>query len=257
MEQVDKELIYLRQQLIEAAPLSALGELTACIAHDLNNPLTAISLRIELLKMQLPSDHSHQNGLMIIEQEVQRMKHLISNLLEFRRQDRLRISSVTLQKEIERTLELVQTYLRKQMVTVRCAFAPVLPPVQADPQNLRQLFLNLFINAGQTMADGGTLTIRTGIHETKDQSPGVFIEFISTGIMTPLQDLDENMESFPFGEVEEKSLGIGLDLCKRIVQAHRGKFEIHHQAGQGSVVSITLSGIHKDHTKNQREAGEL
>ncbi len=148
------------RQLLQAAQLATVGELAASIAHELNNPLAIITLRVESLLEGTPADNPDRVALELIEQQVERMGNLVSNPLQFSRRPGHQISTVDIAADIEGTLNLIHRHLHNHAISVVREFASDLPWIQADRNQLRQLFLNLFNNASDAMPDGGTLTIR-------------------------------------------------------------------------------------------------
>jgi len=153
----NEELRAMTHQLWQTAKLATMGELAASIAHELNNPLATISLRVEGLLGQVPANAPTRRALEVIEEEVERMGALVANLLQFSRRGSQQVSTLDVRDEIEQTLELIGYHLRQRQVAVVRDFAPELPLIQADRQQLRQLFLNLFANASDAMLQGGTL----------------------------------------------------------------------------------------------------
>ena len=160
------EIKEMSQQLWQMEKLATMGELAASIAHELNNPMATVSLRVESLLMQLAQDETKTKALEIISGEVERMSNLVANLLQFSRRGHQQISTVDVCEEIESTLELIHYHLRNHNINVVREFAPDVPMVQADRQQLRQMFLNLITNASDAMTEGGTLTIRFGEKES-------------------------------------------------------------------------------------------
>ena len=167
-----EELNTVTQQLWQAAKLATMGELASSIAHELNNPLATVSLRIESLTEQTSEDDPRRRELEIIGKEVERMGNLVTNLLQFSRRGQKEISTVDIREEIEKTIELIQYHLRKNNIEVIREFAPKLPGSLADHQQLKQLFLNLFTNASDAMPKGGTLTIRVYVQGSEAGKQG-------------------------------------------------------------------------------------
>src|SRR5262249_387629 len=124
------------QQLWQAAKLATLGELAASIAHELNNPLAIVSLRVESLLAQTPMDDPCRHALQIIEQEVERMGNLVANLLQFSRRGQHQVSTVDVRDEVARTLELVHYHLRHRRIEVVQDISPQVPMIHADRQQL-------------------------------------------------------------------------------------------------------------------------
>lgn len=227
------------QQLLQVEKLATMGELASSIAHELNNPLATVSLRVELLIAQSTGDDRRLRELKIIWKEVERMGNLVSNLLQFSRRSQPQISTVNVCEEIEKTLELIHYHLRKHNIAVAREFKPEEQLIHADRQQLRQLFLNLFTNAGDAMPDGGTLTIRVTRRLEEKQ---ICIEIADTGVGIPHEVLPKVMEAFFTTKPEGKGTGLGLAICRRVAQEHQGTFDIVSEGipGKGTKVRITL-----------------
>jgi signal transduction histidine kinase len=236
----NEELNAVTQQLWQAAKLATMGELASSIAHELNNPLATVSLRIESLMAQASQDDPRRRELGIIGHEVERMGNLVTNLLQFSRRSQKQTSTVDLREEIEKTLELIHYHLRQNNIRVIREFAPDIQRMIADRQQLRQLFLNLFTNASDAMPKGGTLTIRV---EAQTDEEKIFIEIADTGIGIPSEILPKVMEPFYTTKPEGKGTGLGLAICRRIVQEQRGTLDITSEgiSGRGTKIRITLS----------------
>ncbi|MBI3948313.1 MAG: hypothetical protein HY321_20525 [Armatimonadetes bacterium] len=237
-----EEVRAMSQQLWQAAKLATMGELAASIAHELNNPLAIVSLRIESLRAQTDAEDPRHRALAVIEREVERMGNLVGNLLQFSRRGTKQISTVDLCEEIENTLDLVHYHLRNHRIAVAREFEPGVPPVMADRQQLRQLFLNLITNASDAMPEGGTLTLRARSDpgSPPGKAKGVVVEVADTGVGIKAADLPRVVEPFFTTKPEGKGTGLGLSICRRIVEEHRGRMEIESQPGQGTTVRVTL-----------------
>ena len=233
------EVKTMSQQLLQAEKLATMGELASSIAHELNNPLATVSLRVESLIAQSTGDDPRLRELEIIGKEIERMSNLVSNLLQFSRRSQPQISTVNVSDEIEKTLELVHYHLRRQNIAVAREFKPEGPLIHADRQQMRQLFLNLFTNAGDAMPEGGTLTIRV---TNRPEEKEICIEIADTGVGIPPEILPKVLEAFYTTKPEGKGTGLGLAICKRIAQAHNGILNITSEGGpgKGTRVCITL-----------------
>ena len=235
----NEEIRAMTQQLWQTAKLATMGELSASIAHELNNPLATVSLRVESLLEKTPEDNSNHRELGIIEQEVERMSKLIANLLQFSRRGQQQISTVDICEEIEKTLELIHYHLRKNNIVIRREFVQDVPPVHADRQQLRQLFLNLFTNASDAMPQGGTLAIRV---IAPPESMQVIMEVADTGTGIPPEILPKVAEPFYTTKPEGEGTGLGLAICRRIVEEHSGTFDLVSEGipGKGTTARISL-----------------
>ncbi|MEK7863021.1 MAG: ATP-binding protein, partial [Chloroflexota bacterium] len=233
----DEEMRAMTQQMWQAAKLATMGELAASVAHELNNPLGTVSLRVESLLTKAGADESARKPLEVIQHEVERMGALVANLLQFSRRAAHQISTLDLREEIARTLDLMHFHLRKCNVRLVQEIAPDLPMIQADRQLLRQVFLNLFTNACDAMPKGGTLTIRAA-----PANADVLIEVTDTGVGIPPEDLPKVTEPFYTTKPEGRGTGLGLAICRRVVQEHHGTLEVLSEGvpGKGTTVRIRL-----------------
>ncbi|MBN9517493.1 hypothetical protein J0H58_03085 [bacterium] len=234
-----EELRATSQQLWQAAKLATMGELAASVAHELNNPLATISLHVESLVEEAPPTGSAAGRLAVVAQEVDRMAGLVANLLQFSRPSRQQISSLDLNEELDRTLDIVLHFLRRGRVTVAREYALDLPLIHADRQHLRQIFLNLLMNAGDAMPGGGTITARTAVAALRGK-PAVAVEIADTGSGIAPEHLARVQEPFFTTKPEGKGTGLGLAICRRIVGEHHGTLDLGSAVGRGTTVRIVL-----------------
>jgi PAS domain S-box-containing protein len=234
------ELASMTQQLWQASKLATMGELAASVAHELNNPLATISLHAEVLVGQLAADDPHRRSLLVIEQEVERMATLVSNLLLFSRRSHRQICTMDLREELTNLLDFIQYHLRSHKIDIVQDFAAFLPTVQADRQQLRQVFLNLISNASDAMPEGGTLTVKSRAGAMNGGQTAVVVEFSDTGTGIQAGDLPRLWEPFFTTKPEGKGIGLGLAICRRTVEGHRGTIEIETGPGKGTTARITL-----------------
>ena len=216
------ELRSTTQQLWQAAKLASVGELAASIAHELNNPLGTVSLRVETILSQTPAHDPRRKALEIVEQEVERMARLVANLLQFSRHGKEQVSTVKLDEEILTSVELTRHHLTRRGIEIQHDFGPKLPAIFADRQKLRQVFLNLYTNAGDAMPQGGKLVTRVRQAESPAGKPQVVIEVTDTGTGIPPDVLARVMDPFFTTKEEGKGTGLGLAICKRIIHEHKG-----------------------------------
>jgi PAS domain S-box-containing protein len=234
-----EEVAGMTQQLWQAAKLATLGELAASIAHELNNPLATISLRLEAMLHDLPAGAAERPPLVIVEAEVERMARMVSELLAFGRRQQPQVSTLDLGAEIDRALEFVAHRLNQRGVRVACAYGPDIHTVHADRQLLRQVFLNLLTNASDSMPDGGELNIRVS-NGTLNAAPAILIEFADTGQGVAPEHAAEIWEPFYTTKPEGEGTGLGLAICRRIVHEHGGTISLDSAPGQGTVVRLML-----------------
>lgn len=233
------ELQTTTQQLWQAAKLAGVGELAASIAHELNNPLATVSLRVEGLLAKTTSDDPRHRPLVVIEGEVKRMAGLVANLLNFSRAGRDEVSTIDLHEEIAKTIDLVDHHLTRMRIQIEPDFSRSMPMVNADRQQLRQVLLNLLTNAADAMPNGGRLVIRVRPGDLKGR-PAVVIEVTDTGTGIKPEFLSRIFDPFFTTKEEGKGTGLGLAICKRIVDQHQGILEVESKVGVGTTVRVTL-----------------
>jgi PAS domain S-box-containing protein len=248
----NEEVRDVSQQLWQAAKLATMGELAASIAHELNNPLTTLTLNIEDLLLHAPAESLMHRRLQVIEHETDRMAKLVADLLQFSRPGQQQISTFEIVEEIENTLELIYFFLRKGNVEVIREFALKHPYIQGDRQKLRQVFLNVIVNASDAMPGGGTLRIRVQPGTLADGTAAVVVDFMDSGTGIAPENMAKIMEPFFTTKEAGKGTGLGLPICRRIVQEHRGVLELTSELGKGTTVRILLpvqnggNGYHLD-----------
>jgi PAS domain S-box-containing protein len=253
LERKNEQAQTMTQQLWQAAKLATIGELAASIAHELNNPLATVSLRAEGLLSKTPSDHPNRRSLEIMQQEIERMGNLVANLLQFSRRYGKQISTVNVCDELDKTLELIHGHLRNHGIEVRRECAADVPSIQMDRQQLRQVFLNLITNAGDAMPTGGTLTIRVEVNFSATDH--ILIQVADTGVGIPPEAFERVVEPFFTTKPEGKGTGLGLPICKRIVEDYGGKLSLASEVGKGTNVSITFPPAQTSNTDYLRDGG--
>src|SRR5205814_10234566 len=189
------ELAAMTQQLWQASKLATVGELAASVAHELNNPLATISLRLETLAMQLGEDEKKLHTVGIVAAEVERMGKLVSNLLQFSRRTHQQISTLDVREELDSSFELIEYHLRRNNIQLVRKYAPNVPTIQADRQQLRQVFLNLLANASDAMMNGGEIIASVEVTDG-DRSQTVRIDIIDNGPGIAAANLEKIWDPF-------------------------------------------------------------
>ncbi len=231
----------LEQQLIQSDKLSALGQLVAGVAHELNNPLTSISGYAQLLLRNRTLNDEVRADLEQIRQQAERAGRIVRNLLMFAREHKPERLATQINEVIQSTLALQVYQLRVDNITVQLDLDPELPSTVADPHQLQQVLLNLITNARQAMNERGSgiLTIRTRRHEAAD---GRYIEISisDNGVGIPAQYLDKVFNPFFTTKPVGQGTGLGLSICYGIIQEHQGQIWIESREGVGTTVFIRL-----------------
>jgi signal transduction histidine kinase len=228
-----------QEQLIQAEKLTSLGQLSASIAHEINNPLSGVLTYTQLLTKKINSDKfSKESALEYLSKmasELIRSTKLVRNLLDFARQSTPTLVETDLNDIVNRSLELVTHSAQLGQIDVLKKLDLSLPKLMADPNQLQQVCTNLILNAIQAMPGGGKLLLRTSADNNH-----LKIEVQDTGCGISQENMHKLFTPFFTTKKEVKGVGLGLAVSHGIVQRHHGRIEIQSKEGEGSTFTIYL-----------------
>jgi two-component system NtrC family sensor kinase len=227
----------LEQQIIQSERLAAMGQMIGGFAHELNNPLTSILGMAELLQEGDASEGAHKQ-IAILHQQARRAAEIVQNLQYFARPPVPGRSQVDLNELVQRTVQMQAYPLRKSNITVDFLPEPAMPPVEADPNQLMQVFLNLLLNAEQAIRESrekGTIRVRIG-----RQPDSVWIVFQDDGPGIAPENLAHIFDPFFTTKRPGRGTGLGLSICKTVLREHGGNIEAASAPGGGAAFTITL-----------------
>jgi PAS domain S-box-containing protein len=223
------------QQLFESEKLAAVGRLAASIAHEVNNPLEAIKNALYLMQAGAEGD-KNTRFLEIARKETERVSHIIRQMLGFARRPG-EVDWVDVNQLLEETVVLLEKKMRQLRIKITKSFDDSLPRIKARADQLRQVFLNLIINAQQAIEGDGEIVISTSRYEQALQ-PSIVIQLTDTGVGIAEDDLTRIFD--PFFSTGKKGTGLGLWVTQDIVRQHGGRIEVSSEIGRGTVFSIVL-----------------
>lgn len=227
------QITELEEQLMRADKLSALGVLAAGIAHEIRNPLTGMKMIVQLLESEFSEDDSRREPLDIIQREIDRLESIIGNLLDFARPNKPKTVDVAPANVVEDCYKLIKNQLNKQHISFNMEVAENCPLTTADPDQLKQVFINIMTNAIQAMGHDGSLDVSV---EPVDER--VRIVFKDSGAGIPHEKMRDIFN--PFMTTKEDGTGLGLSMAQRIVEEHGGSIEVQSVVGEGSTFSVYL-----------------
>ncbi|MGZ3536672.1 MAG: GAF domain-containing protein [Thermodesulfobacteriota bacterium] len=236
-EKIQKTTADLRKteaQLIRSEKLAALGQLAAGIAHEIRNPLTSINILIHSLTENFPPEDSHREDLKVIEEEIDRINEILDRFLRFAKPAPPLLERTEVASIFEETLQLIRPRMEKQRVQVQKEFE-VLPIILMDREQIKQVALNLLLNAVQAMPRGGTLMLRG---ENSKGGQWIKISIRDSGIGIPDEDMNRLFD--PFFSTREGGIGLGLSIAHRIIDQHHGKIEVESALGKGTLFTLWL-----------------
>ncbi|EFD5000881.1 two-component system sensor histidine kinase AtoS [Escherichia coli] len=222
-----------QRRMAQAERLATLGELMAGVAHEVRNPLTAIRGYVQILRQQT-TDQIHQEYLSVVLKEIDSINKVIQQLLDFSRPRHSQWQQVSLNALVEETLVLVQTAGVQARVDFISELDNELSPISADRELLKQVLLNILINAVQAISARGKIRIRTW--QYSDSQQAISIEDNGCGI-----DLSLQKKIFdPFFTTKASGTGLGLALSQRIINAHQGDIRVTSLPGYGATFTLIL-----------------
>ena len=234
------ELNRLEQQVAQSEKLAAMGQMIAGVAHELNNPLTAILAVSDMLR-EHSEDPGHKRQLELLHQQARRAADIVQDLLSFARPPAPRKGRVQIADVLRRALHLHEYSLRRNNVAVDFLPERGIPDVVGDANQLIQVFLNLVVNAEQAIREvreGGTIRVRMGRGAAGISSVWASIQDDGPGI--PQEILEKIFDPFFTTKRPGRGTGLGLSISMAIVKEHGGEIEVQAVPGGGSVFVVTL-----------------
>lgn len=237
----------LYEKMKERDRLAALGEMAAGLAHEIRNPLTSIKGAVQYLDPKtLPAPDGEL--MEVIVEEVNRLNTVVTQFLEYARPLRSSLAPANLNDVLARTMKLLAGHEIPPNIEVKLDLAPELPVVSCDADQLKQVFINLALNAVQAMPKGGTLTIRTrrpraNAWRLHDDLPADLGDQVEVRIADTGEGIPEEVRSrifIPFYTTKKKGTGLGLAICQRIVKNHGGSIEVSSRSGEGTEFVLRL-----------------
>jgi two-component system NtrC family sensor kinase len=232
----DDQLQKMHQQLAKTEKLTALGEMAAGVAHEINNPLGGILLYSNLVLEDIPEDSPARENMQKIIYQTNRCKEIVQSLLDFARTPTGDMLPLQINQAITTSLKLVRDQSMFHGIEIETHLAENLPEVIGDRSRLEEVFLNLFINAADAMKGSGKLSIVTGL--STNNAIRIFISDTGKGIDE--EHLSHIFEPFFTTKEPGKGTGLGLSIVYGIIRKHNGTIDAESEPGSGTTFIISL-----------------
>jgi len=237
-KRINAELRNTQRQLIQSEKLAALGQLSASLAHEINNPLGIIKNYLLILSQNINQEDPNQRNLRMIKDEVDRIAGIVKSLLDFSRPSKEEMAPVDLSSILKQTILLVNKQFSGRNIKIRTELPQNLPKISGSSDQLKQVFLNLLVNSRDSMPRGGEIMIRArkGDHTVE-------IEFTDTGCGISEQNISRIFDPFFTTKEEEKGTGLGLWICYGIMQRHGGTIQAkRREKGTSFILTFPRAG---------------
>ncbi len=232
------ERLRLKERLAHAERLSSMGEMAAGISHEIRNPLGIIRSSAELLKKKVVKVDPENTIPDIIVEEASRLNSIITDFINYAKPRRPNIAACRVEEVIEKNISFLEAQIKEQGYIIKKNYQNSVPEIMADATMLYQSFLNILINAMQSMPDGGRILV-----EVSSSDHLVTVHFDDEGQGIPNENLEKIWD--PFFTTKQMGTGLGLGIVKNIVESHGGSIQIVNRPVRGTRVTIELPVKHK------------
>jgi signal transduction histidine kinase len=238
VDQTQSELQQSREHLLQAEKLASVGKLAAGVAHSIRNPLTSVKMRLFSMERTLELTPTQREDIEVISEEIRHIDTIVRNFLEFSRRPKLKIQSVSPSDVVDSAIQLLRHRIESYGVEVELYRKRKLPEVDADPEQLKEVLVNLMVNACDAMPDGGKITIgeEEGLNKPMGRVAVVRVSDTGPGV----QDAIKDSIFQPFFSTKEEGTGLGLSIAARIIEDHKGCLNLRSREGKGATFIITL-----------------
>jgi two-component system, NtrC family, sensor kinase len=245
VEQRTEELRLAEAEVARSEKLASIGQLAAGVAHELNNPLTGVLTFTSLLRRKLPDGSQDAEDLDLVIRETRRCASIIRRLLDFARDKPPAMGPVELNRLVEDTVRFVERSAALQQIEISLQLDPDLPELHADGDLLKQVLMNLLVNAQQAIEGQGRILVRSRLRPARrgtDGTSGAAIEVAisDTGCGIARANLQRIFDPFFTSKEVGKGTGLGLSVSYGIVKAHGGDIEVESNVGEGSTFRVFL-----------------
>ncbi len=221
--------------------LVSLGELSACVAHEIRNPLTGIRTTVQFIGSKFAEDDPRRQDIEDIIRELDRIEQIITDLLLFARPPMGKPVPIDANEVVSNALDSVTLQLESASVSAEKKLDPELPRISFDPDLLHQVFLNILLNAVEAMPDGGKVRIRTSSRKTRSRKTMVDISFSDTGCGIDREHMEKIFT--PFFTTRPKGTGLGLPISLQIVRAHGGTITAKNNRRVGATFRVSVPAV--------------
>ncbi|UCD78078.1 MAG: MCP four helix bundle domain-containing protein [Desulfobacterales bacterium] len=238
VDRAQSELQKSRESLLQAEKLALVGKLAAGMAHSIRNPFTSVKMRLFSLSRSLEFTNTQKEDFDVIAEEIRRIDTIVQNFLEFSRPPKLIMQSISPSVVVDQAIQLLEHRLKSYDVSVSIERLQSLPEIDADPEQLKEVLVNLVVNACEAMERGGSIVIRE--EEVPNPSNGRMAVIRVSDNGPGIADSIRDKVLQPFFTTKEEGTGLGLSIAARIVAEHGGQIDIESNRDGGATFIVVL-----------------
>jgi len=252
------ELERSREHLLQSEKMALVGKLAASTAHSIRNPLTSVKMRLFSLSRSLDLSDTQKEDFDVISEEIRHIDTIVQNFLEFSRPPKLKMQRISPSVVVDMAIQLLEHRLKSYDVNVKVVRNNMLPEIEADPEQLKEVLVNLIVNACEAMEKWDSSMISDGavlLYDRENPRPGEEREIIIQEESKPSEEIiiirvSDNGPGFPesiqkkifepFFTTKDEGTGLGLSIASRIIEEHHGWMDVTSKEGEGTTFSINL-----------------
>jgi len=238
VDQTHDELEKSRENLLQVEKMALVGKLAAGMAHSIRNPFTSVKMRLFSLDRSLELSDAQQEDFEVISEEIRHIDNIVQNFLEFSRPPKLKMQQISPSVVVDLVIQLLEHRLKSYDVTIKTIRSRPLPEIQVDPEQLKEVLVNIVMNACEAMERGGKVVIYEEETFVKPLGSVAVIRLSDNGPGIP-ESIREKIFQ-PFFTTKEDGTGLGLSIATRIVEEHKGWLDVRSKEGEGTTFVITL-----------------
>ncbi|MBN1909233.1 MAG: MCP four helix bundle domain-containing protein [Pirellulales bacterium] len=227
-----------RHRLRSAEKLASVGKLAASVAHEVRNPLTAIKMWLFSIQKDVGGDEALDRKFRIVSEEIRRLENIVRDFLDFSRPRELAASKVSVADFLDGILELIRPRMASEQIVLQHEFAHNLPDVLIDPEQMKQVLLNLINNAADATGKGGRIAVTAAPHTADSGEPMVVVRISDNGGGIPDEVVRRLYE--PFFSTKEQGTGLGLSIAAQIVARHLGRLVLESTGPEGTTFAVHI-----------------
>lgn len=233
LEKSYREFEESKDKLVQSEKLAFAGRMAASVAHEIRNPITVISMAIHQLHNNLKTDDPNREYTDAIIKNIDRLNHLITEFVNCARPPQLKMRNRDINVILDSVINFIKVKTDEQNIKIIKNFDRNIPLARVDSEHLERAFLNVVLNAIESMPDGGNLTINTS-----QEHDSIVIKFLDTGKGIKEEDVIRIFD--PFFSTKEKGMGLGLSVTYATIISHNGTIDVESSVGKGTTFTINL-----------------